>query len=154
MQQTNQTAKPAPPPSMVDSKYGTALQIRARKPAELVAILQDPQGSVYAKAKACQKLAVTGDATAVPALKALLGDAQLSHYARTALETNPSPTAGAALRAALSELKGKLLVGVINSIGVRRDRAAIDALAVLTADDDVEVVAAAVAALGRVRPPL
>lgn len=49
---------------------------------------------------------------------------------------------------------GKLLVGVINTISVRRDREAIDALAALTADADVEVAAAASAALGGVRPAL
>jgi RNA polymerase sigma-70 factor (ECF subfamily) len=38
-----------------------------------------------------------------------------------ALEPMKDPAAGAALRAAQPKLKGKLLVGVIGSIGVRRD---------------------------------
>jgi hypothetical protein len=159
MNQENQTPKPSQirpnaVPPMVDEKYGTAGQIRALKPAALVAILNDPQGSIYAKAKACQRLAVTGDASAVPALKALLLNPHLNHYARTALEPNPAPEAAAALRDVLGQLKGKQLIGVINSIGVRRDRAAIDALAALMADADAEVVAAAAAALARARPPL
>jgi HEAT repeat protein len=159
MNQTSQTPKPAPAPAppvprLVDDKYGTVEQIRALKPAALVAVLNDSQASVYAKAKACQRLAVTGDAGAVPALKALLLNPHLSHYARTALEPNPAPEAATALRDVLGQLKGVQLIGVINSIGVRRDRLAIEPLVALMADADVEVVKAATAALARVRPPL
>jgi len=109
---------------------------------------------VYAKAKACQKLAVVGDKSAVPALAALLTDPQLSHYARFGLEPVPDPSADDALRAALKKVKGKLLVGVINSIGVRRDRKAIADLEKLRHDSDTEVARAADAALARLRPPM
>lgn len=143
-----------PPPPMVDDKYGSPAQIMALPPAKLAAILKDPKGSVYAKAKACQRLAVAGDRTAVPGLAALLAHEQLSHYARTALEPMPAPEAGDALRTALGKLKGRLLVGVINSIGVRRDAKAIPALGPLLHDSDAEVAAAATAALARIRRPL
>lgn len=70
-------AKPKPPepvviPPMVDEKYGSAAQMMTLPPARLIAILKDPEASVYAKAKACQRLAVVGDKTAAPALAALL----------------------------------------------------------------------------------
>lgn len=139
---------------MVDEKYGTAEQIMALPPAKLVEILRDPKASIYAKAKACQRLAVSGDHSAVPALAALLTDPQLSHYARYALEPMPDPAAAEALRAALGKVKGRLLVGVINSLGQRRDAQSVEALGKLLDDPDREVAEAASAALARIRPPL
>jgi HEAT repeat protein len=151
-----EAAKPKPvvTPPMVDAKYGTAAQIMALPPAKLIAILREPDASQYAKAKACQKLAVTGDRRAVPALASLLTDERLSHYARFALEPNPDPSAGAALRDALGKVKGKLLIGVINSVGARRDGRAIDSLARFLHDEDPEIAQAASAALARIRPAL
>jgi HEAT repeat protein len=155
-QQPPAAPKPKPPAvaPMVDDKYGTAEQIMALPAAKLVAILRDENASVYAKAKACQRLAVVGDKSAVPALAALLAHPELSLYARFALEPNPDASAGEALRAALGRLKGKLLVGAINSIGQRRDARAVEALGKLLHDSDVEVASAANAALARIRPPL
>lgn len=141
-------------PAMQDSQYGTAEKIMALPAAKLVAILKDASASEYAKAKACQRLAVIGDRSAVPALAALLGDEKLGHYARTGLEPMPDPAAGDALRAALGQLKGRLLVGVINSIGLRKDAKAIEPLAKLMYDRDPQVATAASAALGRIRPGL
>mgnify|MGYP001583437061 FL=1 len=154
-QQPPQPAKPKPVviPPMVDEKYGSPAQLMALPPAKLIAILKDPQASAYAKAKACQRLAVVGDKTAVPALAALLTDPQLSHYARFGLEPIPDPAVEEALRAALGKVQGKLLVGVINSIGYRKDTKALPALAKLLQDADPEVAQAANAALARVRPP-
>jgi HEAT repeat protein len=142
------------PNLMKDEHYGGAGDIMSLPPAKLVAILQDPDASVYARAKASQRLAVVGDRSAVPALSPMLTDPHLSHYARTALEPLPDASADDALRAALPKVKGNLLVGVINSIGHRRDAKAIGALEKLRHDSDVEVARAADAALARVRPPL
>ncbi len=146
--------KPAAIPPMVDEKFGTAAEIMALAPARLVAILKDPGASVYAKAKACQQLAVVGDRTAVPALAALLAHPQLSHYARFGLEPLPDASVDEALRAALEKVQGKLLVGVINSVGIRKDARALNALARLRRDSDPEVAKAADAALARIRPAL
>ena len=66
-----------------------------------------------------------GTAESVPALAALLPDKDLSHMARYALERIPAPEAGAALRDALPKLSGALKVGVIGSLGVRRDAASV-----------------------------
>ena len=142
------------PNLMVDEKYGGAAQIMALPAAKLIAILQDPGASVYARAKACQRLAVVGGAGAVAALAPLLADAQLSSYARFALEPIPDRAADDALRATLGKVKGVQLVGVINSIGHRRDTRAIAALEHLRHDPDGEVARAADAALARIRPAL
>src|SRR5438093_379267 len=104
-QQPAAAAKPkpasAPAPQMTDPKYGTSAQIMALPAASLITILQDPAASVYAKAKACQRLAVVGDKGAVPALAALLSDPELSHYARFGLEPIHDASADDALRTAL-----------------------------------------------------
>ncbi len=71
------------------------------------------------KAAACKRLALLGDKAAVPALAPLLAAPELASWARIALEAIPDAEAAAALRAALGTLKGNLLVGAINSLGVR-----------------------------------
>jgi HEAT repeat protein len=149
--------QPPPPPKpqpLTDEKYGSASQIMALPLVKLIAVLQDPQASVYAKAKVCQRLAVVGDKTGVPALAALLTDPQLSHYARFALEPIPDPAADAALLAALGKVKGPILIGVINSLGQRKSSRALDPLGRLLRDSDPAVAQAASAALARIRPPL
>ena len=69
------------------------------------------------------------------------------------MEPLPGPQADAALRNGLGKLEGDLLVGVINSIGRRKDPKALDALAKLRYDDDASVASAAEAALARIRSP-
>lgn len=139
--------------AMSDPKYGDATAIRALPPARLNALVADPEATPYAKAKACQRLAVIGDRTSVPAVAALLSDEHLSVYARTALEQIPGDAATDALLAALPNLSGGQLVGVINSLGVRRDPRAVDALSRLLKADP-ETARAASIALARIRPPL
>ena len=80
-----------------------------------------------AKDFVCRKLMVIGTAASVPALAALLADKDLSHMARYALERIPAPEAAQALRDALPKLSGALKMGVIGSLGVRRDAASVPA---------------------------
>ena len=102
------------------------------------------------KAITCKRLAVYGTADAVPALAPLLADEQLASWARIALEVIPGPAADEALRQALSQVKGRLLIGVINSIGVRRDAQAVEGLAQSLQAADADVASAAAVALGRI----
>ena len=120
--------------------------------AALLAVLQS-NAPIFDKAKACQQLAVIGTKDAVPVLAKLLADEQLRHYARFALEPLPDPTVDETLRASLDQLKGGLLVGVTNSIGMRRDVQAIDPLKALLQDTDPAVAGAAACALGRIASP-
>jgi HEAT repeat protein len=119
---------------------------------ELVAVLQSDVSPLQ-KTLACKRLARIGGGDVVPVLAPLLSDEQLSHGARIALEAIPDPAAAQALRDAASTVKGKLLVGVINSIGARRDHAATEVLGRLLADADPEVAIAATAALGKIASP-
>lgn len=102
------------------------------------------------KAIACKLLAIDGSSAAVPDLAKLLTDAELASWARIALEAIPGAAADEALRTASDTLQGKLLVGVINSIGVRRDAGAGERLRARLKDGDAQVAAAAAVALGRI----
>ncbi len=105
------------------------------------------------KAMACKRLAVCGTKEAAPELAALLSNEQLASWARIALEAIPDPAADAALRASLGKLQGKLLVGAINSLCVRRDAKATGQLVEFLQDASAETASAAAAALGRIGTP-
>jgi HEAT repeat protein len=115
------------------------------------------------KALACKHLAVYGSKDAVPELARLLTDERLASWSRIALEAIPGPEADEALRKAMDSLNGqarvdvpssqrvdRLLVGTINSIGVRRDAGAVDPLTAQLKNQDAAVASAAAVALGRI----
>jgi HEAT repeat protein len=117
--------------------------------SELIAVVLG-DGPKADKAIACKKLAVCGTAEAVPALATLLTDEELISWARIGLEAIPGPESAAALRDALTRVKGRSLVGVINSLGVKQDVAAVESLIPLLGSDDEQVAAAAAVALGKI----
>ncbi len=105
------------------------------------------------KAIACKRLAIYGTSEGVAELASLLSNEKLASWARIALEAIPGPGADEALLKASASLQGKLLIGALNSIGVRRDAAAIDALKGRLKDADPEIASAAAVALGRIGNP-
>jgi HEAT repeat protein len=70
--------------------------------------------------------------------------------ARYALERIPGTAVDEALRGALRKAKGKPKVGIINSLGQRRDKRAVRALSRLISNSDKMVAIAAAAALGQI----
>jgi HEAT repeat protein len=98
----------------------------------------------------CKRLALVGSGESVPVLAPLLVDEKLAHAARIALEAIPDPAAAEALRNAVSRVHGQLLVGVINSLGARRDLKAAAVLITRLGDVDAEVACAAAGALGKI----
>jgi HEAT repeat protein len=102
------------------------------------------------KSAACEDLAQVGDKDCVPVLAGMLGNEQLSHRARYALEAIPDKSVDEALRAALETLNGKLLSGVISSIGKRRDSAAVGLLGKYLRHRDSDVVRTTAISLGRI----
>lgn len=120
-----------------------------QKERELISVLQSDAPAAE-KAITCKRLAIYGTQDAVPALAPLLADKELASWARIALEAIPGPAADEALRNALGTLQGRLLIGTINSIGVRRDTRAVPALAQKLKEADVDVASAAAVALGRI----
>ncbi len=106
--------------------------------------------SQAAKDQICRQLSLVGSADCVPAVAELLPDEKLSHMARYVLERIPAPEASKALREALGKTKGVQKVGVLNSLGVKRDAESLPAIVPLLADSDPQIAAAAAAALGAI----
>ena len=118
------------------------------KPPEAAALaVLASEAGLHEKARACQELAVVGGPASVPALAALLDQEHLADYARSGLEAIQDPAAGAALRKALGGLSGRPLAGVVNSLGVRREIAAVPDLQQLALDPKRGVAAEALASL-------
>jgi len=103
-----------------------------------------------AKDYVCRKLAIVGSPAAVPALAGLATQEAHSHLARQALERIPGPEAASALTDALTKVNGKLKIGVIGSLGARRETAAVPVLAGLLGDSDPAVARSAALALGAI----
>jgi HEAT repeat protein len=117
--------------------------------SRLVAALQR-ELSLDAQEYVCRKLAMVGTAAAIPRLTALLIKKEISHMARFALERIPAPEASQALLDALPKVSGPVKVGVISSLGARRDSAAVAALGGLLKDSDPAIARAAALALGAI----
>jgi len=137
-----------------DAVVATSGDAAARKGLEtrLIAVLNSG-ASRSAKDYVCRTLKTIGTAESVPALAALLPDKDLSHMARYALERIPAPEAAAAMRDALPKLTSELKVGVVGSLGARRDAGSVAALAGLLGDADQAVASAAALALGTIGSP-
>jgi HEAT repeat protein len=132
------------------TSYGQKAQASPKdEEARLIAVLKS-DAPRKAKADACRELARVGTRESVAPLAALLGNEELSHMARYGLEPIPDPAVDAALRDNLEKVKGRLLVGVIGSIGVRRDPKAVAPLVKRLGDPDPEVAQASARALGRI----
>jgi HEAT repeat protein len=101
----------------------------------------------------CRKLMLVGGAACVPTLAAMLTDKDTAHMARYALERIPGAEAATALREALAKASGAQKIGVITSLGARRDDASVDALAALVGAGDAALSRAAALALGAIRNP-
>jgi HEAT repeat protein len=135
-------------------------QVRATQAAALPALedrllgaLKSPRATMDCRDWACRQLRQVGSEKSVPVLAALLADKQLSTVARLALQSIPGPAADAALRGALPKLTGAEKVGVVQTLGVRRDRQAVPLVAPLAADADPVVAEMALFALGQIGTP-
>lgn len=133
----------------ISAARGDAAQLQDIE-SRLAAVLST-DATYDGKQTACRYLMAIGAAASVPALAALLTEEKLAHMARFALERNPAPEAAAALRDALPKLSGNLKVGLISSLGARRDAESVTVLAALMQDADAAVATAAALALGAIR---
>ena len=128
---------------------GVARAAADAKQRELIAVLKSDAPKAE-KAITCKQLAIYGNEEAVPTLAPLLADKELASWARIALEAIPGPAADAALRDAMGNLQGRLLIGTINSIAVRGDARAVDGLIRKLDGGDADVASAAAVALGHI----
>lgn len=113
----------------------------------------DAKPSAAAAEYVCAKLGLIGSAATVPALARLLGNPAVGHAARTALTALPGPEASRALRDSLPRLTGRERIGVLHSLGQRRDTASIPLLEPMLSSADSATADAAAYALCEIGGP-
>ncbi len=136
-------------PSTMESPY-LAPPVSKADREKLVSVLQAPDTTRMQKSDALRKLSVIGTPEIVPAVAALLSDPELSHMARYALEPIADATVDTAFREALGKVQGRPLLGIIGSLGVRRDTQSVGVLAGLLQNSDPAVVHASALAMGNI----
>ncbi len=137
--------------SLLCSHSGQAQQaVTLTSETDLIAILANANADPGEKALACKRLAIYGSPQSVPELSKLLADPRLASWARIALEAIPGDQPNVALRQAAKQLDDLLLIGVINSLGVRRDSMSVEILSTKMQQGSPEVASAAALALGRI----
>lgn len=91
----------------------------------------------------CRQLSLMGSEASVPVLSGMLLKADTAEMGRFALERIPGPAVDRALRAALAATSGKTRIGIINTLGVRRDAASVTLLRPLALGTDAATAGAA-----------
>ncbi len=117
--------------------------------ARLVEFLQS-DATLDSKQKICRRLSIIGTEQSAEVLGDMLTKPATSDMARYALERIPGEKIDKVLRAALENTAGKVRVGIINTIGERRDEKAVDELAKEAKSQDPMVSTAAMVALGKI----
>jgi HEAT repeat protein len=112
-------------------------------------MVTDSEATTEGRRFACRMLWVVGDERQVAALGSALDDPAMTDIARYALKGINAPQVDEQLRQALTSTTGDIRVGVITTIGHRRDDASTPLLIDLL-DDDASTAAAAGRALGRI----
>ena len=99
---------------------------------------------------AAKQLFLMGTRDSITVLEQLLLDPENSDNARYALERMQPGKPDILLRAALEKSEGAMKVGIINTIGERRNPTSVPDIMRLAASDDPEVALAAIRALGKI----
>lgn len=123
---------------------------KAQVAERLATVLSSPNVPYAARVFICQQLLSVGTDAQVPLLAKMLDDPQTAEIARYTLDAIGGEASLVALRGALSRLKGPPRIGVINSLGLRRDVQSVGSLSDLLAQADPELAAAAAEALGKI----
>ncbi len=118
--------------------------------ARLAALLEAADTTPAARQYVCLQLRQVGTPAQVPLLVRLLTSAEMADSARQTLQAIPGEESAAAMRTALGTLRGTLLLGAVNSVGVRRDGQAVAKLQELAVGADQPVAEAALRALGNI----
>lgn len=126
----------------------SAMAVGADDVAELLKAIQSNETSDVERANAFERIGDIAGADAVEPLAGFLSNKEWSHYARFALQKMEGELVTDTLFQSLDALEGDLKLGVIDTIGRRRDPSAVARLAKLLTHVDAEVAAAAAVALG------
>ena len=134
---------------LVRTSYGNSEE-RLRLEKQFAQILKSDEATLECKDFICRQLWIIGTKVSIPALSKMLTDNKTSDMARYALDQNPDPGSGKALRKALKKTEGTVLIGIINSLGERRDKKSVKTLTKLLSQSDKEVASASAAALKKI----
>jgi len=139
--------------AVVDFSDFFSLQLSDRKRVSVIEkrLIQflDSAATLAGKEAVCRHLPVIASEASVPVLSKLILNPATFEMSRSVLEKIPGEAADKALRAALVKVDDEHRIGVINSIGVRRDRKAVRLLIpLLDAPETVDAAAAALARIG------
>ena len=125
-------------------------QMRRRIEDLLLRFLQS-NATPAGKEAAFRQLSLVGSSASAPVLGPMLIQIDTAEMARYALTAIPGPAVDDALRKALGQAPSdRIRIGLVNSLGHRKDARAVPALSALVSSSNVEVTAAALAALASI----
>jgi len=132
----------------IRSMHGNAAELKNIEKA-LLGVL-DSDAKRAGKQFVCRELSIIGTEQSVPTLAKMLADEETSDMARYALERIPGPAVDEALRSSLRNARGNARIGIINSLGQRRDKGAVRILSRILGGSNQDAAIAAAAALGQI----
>lgn len=101
----------------------------------------------------CRQLSLMGSDSAVPVLARMLRAEDTAEMARYALERIPGEASMRALREGYSQAPVKARPGILNTLGIRRDAAAVELMIATSNSSDLPLRLAAIHAMGKVASP-
>ncbi|MBN1480153.1 HEAT repeat domain-containing protein [candidate division KSB1 bacterium] len=134
---------------MLREASGDVLKLTEYEKA-MLEVLAAKETTFAAKQFLCKELSIMGTEQSVPTLAKLLQKDETADIARYALERIPGDKVDAILLVAMGKTKGKVRVGVINTIGERQIKTAAPDLGKLMTNKEADVAMAAATALGKI----
>jgi type 1 glutamine amidotransferase len=133
---------------IIKKAYGDKAEL-AKIEKALLDVL-DSDATRAGKQYVCRELSIIGTEQSVPTLSKMLVGEETSDMARYALERIPGSAVDEALRRSLRNARGNARIGIINSLGQRRDKGAVRILSRILGRPNEEAATAAAAALGQI----
>jgi type 1 glutamine amidotransferase len=134
---------------IIKKAYGDKVEL-AKIEKALLGVLES-DATRAGKQFVCRELSIIGTEQSVPTLAKMLSGQETSDMARYALERIPGSAVDEALRRSLRGARGNARIGIINSLGQRRDKEAVKILSgILGRRRNQEAAMAAAAALGQI----
>jgi HEAT repeat protein len=120
---------------------------------EQLAEFLDSDSTLAAKMAVCRHLREIGTSVSVPILEKMLLEQETSDIARYALEKIPGTSVDRALIRGLSRSEGQVRIGILSSLGQRKNPEAVPVLEILLYDSDTSAAVSAAVALGNIATP-
>lgn len=136
---------------MVVKAEGSAAQSHAME-QKFIAFLKS-DATLAGKDFICKQLSMMGSEAAIPVLTAMLADVKTAELGRYALERIPGSAVDQAVRESLAKTSGRTRIGVIDTLGVRRDMGSVSGLRPLALGSEPAEASAALFALAKIANP-